>query len=270
MFELFRKSGLLMQEIFEGWKGVRIVNPADMAVIQKKLGIGGAANIYNFFCHCCPLTSENIVQPNTGAGICDRCGVKQDSRPSWKCFHVCISSEEQTKKYEAALDQLMESWTHDTEQVESHGKLKLGTENDKKSVDFVPNSVEESLDFVSLLQKEMRLRGKQANNKSLSQLQAELRECLQAEKNMNELVAQISESTTRAEAIERIMAFVPCIMHCENRVGLKILTMILIEGLSNYQGKKFDHLDSIDSLKAREDLYVKEIEKEMRSSIFGF
>ena len=45
--------------------------------------------------------------------------------------------------------------------------------------------------------------------------------------------------------------------------------MILIEGLSNYQGKKFDHLDSIDSLKAREDLYVKEIEKEMRSSILG-
>ena len=37
IFELFRKAGLPMQEIFEGWKGVRIVNPADMAVIQKKI-----------------------------------------------------------------------------------------------------------------------------------------------------------------------------------------------------------------------------------------
>ena len=69
------------------------------------------------------------------------------------------------------------------EQVKSHGNLKLGTENNNNSVDFVPNSVEESLDFVSLLQKEMRLCGKEANNKSLSQLQVELCECLQAEKD---------------------------------------------------------------------------------------
>ena len=269
MFELFRKAGMPMQDIFEGWKGVQIVNPADMAAIQKILGIGGAAKVYKFFCHCCPLTSANIVKPNSGAGICERCAEKQENRPSWQCFHVCISNEEQTKKYETALAELMDSWSHDMEQVRAHGKLKLGAENDKNSVDFVPNSIEESLDFVSLLRKEMRLRGKQANNKSLSQLQAELRECLQAEKNMDELVAQISESTTRAEAIERIMAFVPCIMHCENRVGLKILTMILIEGLSNYQGKKFDHLNNINSLKAREELYVKNIEKEMRSSILG-
>lgn len=126
------------------------------------------------------------------------------------------------------------------EQVHAHGKLKLNApENNKYSVDFVPNSLEESLDFAALLRHEMRLHGKRASSKSINQLQTELRECLQAEENMGNLLAQISQSATRAEAIERIMAFVLCIMHCKNCVRLKILTMILIEGLSNFQGKKF-------------------------------
>ena len=49
LFELFRQAGLPMQQIFLEWKGVRIANPADMAAIQKVLGIGGAAKVYNFF-----------------------------------------------------------------------------------------------------------------------------------------------------------------------------------------------------------------------------
>jgi len=28
---------------------------------------------------------------------------------------------------------------------------------------------------------------------------------------------------------------IPCILHCENRVGIKLLTMLLIEGFSNAQ-----------------------------------
>jgi hypothetical protein len=35
------------------------------------------------------------------------------------------------------------------------------------------------------------------------------------------------------EALFLVMQAVPCILHCENRVCLKILTMILVEGYSN-------------------------------------
>lgn len=35
----------------------------------------------------------------------------------------------------------------------------------------------------------------------------------------------------------------PCILHCENRVGIKLLTMLLIEGFSNVQqGLIFGHI----------------------------
>lgn len=49
LVELFRQASLPMQEIFSEWKGVWIANPADMTAIQKVLGIGGAAKVYNFF-----------------------------------------------------------------------------------------------------------------------------------------------------------------------------------------------------------------------------
>ena len=58
--------------------------------------------------------------------------------------------------------------------------------------------------------------------------------------------------------MKRIMTFVPCIMHCENRIGIKILTMLFIEGLSDYQGAKFPPLADVTSKCAREDMFVKE------------
>ena len=86
--------------------------------------------------------------------------------------------------------------------------------------------------------------------------------------SMNKLISRISQAKTREEAMERIMTFVPCIMHCENRVGIKILTMIFIEGLSNYQGAKFADLDDISNLK-REEIYINKVEKIVRGSILG-
>jgi hypothetical protein len=38
---------------------------------------------------------------------------------------------------------------------------------------------------------------------------------------------------------------VPCILHYENRVGIKLLTMVLLEGFSNaQQGLLFSHIHS--------------------------
>ena len=79
----------------------------------------------------------------------------------------------------------------------------------------------------------------------------------------------ICESLTREEAMARIIIFVPCIMHCENRVGIKLLTMLLIEGLSNFQGANFAHLASTRSQKEREQLFVESIEKEVSGNILG-
>ena len=99
--------------------------------------------------------------------------------------------------------------------------MKIGLENDRQSVNFVPTTVEEITDFTRILIKEMRLRSCSTLQKDVAQLQDELRDCLTAEANMEKLIGQICEGKTREEAMEHIMMFVPCIMHCETRVCIK-------------------------------------------------
>ncbi len=37
------------------------------------------------------------------------------------------------------------------------------------------------------------------------------------------------------QCIIALLHKIPCILHCENKVGIKILTMLLLEGFSNAQ-----------------------------------
>ena len=269
LFQIFIDASADNQKVFPEWKPINFSNPADMAAIQKVLGIGGAAKVWRFFCHCCSLTSQDIVTPNEGSDVCTECRHIKQTRHDWECYCQPFCSKEVTARYQAALDELLSTWNLDMEKVRNEGTLKLGLEHDNKSVNFVPSTVEESTNFTRLLIKEMRLRGRSTLRKDLAQLQAELHDCLIAEKKMSNLIGQITESKTREEAMKRIMTFVPCIMHCENRVGIKIMTMLFIEGLSNYQGAKFDDLNDVRSKVERENLYIEKVQKVVRGSILG-
>ena len=51
------------------------------------------------------------------------------------------------------------------------------------------------------------------------QMQQEIRECLTEE--MSLLIDHIECNNERRDAIVRIMAHIPCIMHIETRIGIK-------------------------------------------------
>ena len=68
---------------------------------------------------------------------------------------------------------------------------------------------------------------------------------------MDELVKQIGENDTRTAVMEKIMQYVPCVLHLENRVALKILTMLLIEGISNAAAGNITSCNE-DTIKQRE------------------
>ena len=62
-----------------------------------------------------------------------------------------------------------------------------------------------------------------------------------------------------------IMKYVPCVMHCENRIGLNIITMLLEEGLSYAQGDKEPNIFGSENgkrekIKNREDSYIKQVQ----------
>ena len=68
-----------------------------------------------------------------------------------------------------------------------------------------------------------------------------------------------------------IMAFIPCIMHMETRIGIKILTLALIEGLSSAQGGRLHPAKYAQcrTSKQREDKYISTIQDIMNKTIIG-
>ena len=70
LFDLFYEAGKEGYIVFPDWYPLNFANPANMAAIQKCLGIGGAAKIMIFFCHCCALTSNKIVSANVNTYYC--------------------------------------------------------------------------------------------------------------------------------------------------------------------------------------------------------
>ncbi len=68
---------------------------------------------------------------------------------------------------------------------------------------------------------------------TVEELRQHLKQSLQHENRLRTLLDQVNHTEGVGEALFLVMQAMPCILHCENRVCLKILTMILIEGYSN-------------------------------------
>ena len=86
-------------------------------------------------------------------------------------------------------------------------------------------------------------------------------QCLKIEEEMTELVEYIGSNEERKDAMVKIMAYIPCIMHCETRVCIKVLTLLLIEGLSSAQGGRLngeEYLNCTD--KEQEDIFLCKVE----------
>ena len=117
----------------------------------------------------------------------------------------------------------------------------------------------------------MHLRGRSVIRKGMSQMRQEIIECLTMEKEISLLIEQIKCNNKQKYAIIQIMAYIPCIMHMETRIGIKILTLLLIEGLSSVQGGRL-HLHiygECNTEKQREQKYIDDIESIVTKQILG-
>ena len=57
---------------------------------------------------------------------------------------------------------------------------------------------------------------------------------------------KLAHCTALEASVIALMHKIPCILHGENRVGIKLLTMVLMEGVSNaIERKIFGHINSI-------------------------
>ena len=68
---------------------------------------------------------------------------------------------------------------------------------------------------------------------NLETRRANLQEALQGEATIARLAKEIAHGEVKEGSYFLLMHTLPCVLHMENRNGLKLLTMVLIEGLSN-------------------------------------
>ena len=87
-------------------------------------------------------------------------------------------------------------------------------------------------DFSELITNELLLRG-QGPLGSWTVRRDKLRMLLRSEVKLRKLQDDLKHGDREEGALFCLIQAIPCILHLENRVGIKLFTMILIEGLSN-------------------------------------
>lgn len=76
-----------------------------------------------------------------------------------------------------------------------------------------------------------------------------LRKSLEKEHKLARLLHDIKNYKQLESALFLLMNTIPCVLHTENHVGLKVLTMILIEGVTGTSAASMFHQDKASTKK---------------------
>ena len=140
--------------------------------------------------------------------------------------------------------------------IHCFSKLKLFDNSDPQkmmsinSVDYEPETLQELDKYEVLLIKEVCLRDLH-DWETMDQLQASLKDRLVDEKRLADLLRCLEHCKAMDGALFLVEQALPCILHLENWTLIKIMTMLLIEGLSNAQGKLLPNSNQIRSMHMR-------------------
>ncbi|KAI2505453.1 hypothetical protein MHU86_8976 [Fragilaria crotonensis] len=138
--------------------------------------------------------------------------------------------------------------------------------NDNASIHFCPNSASQRHSFSRLLTNELILRGLDING-SLEIRREGLRVALKGEATIVRLSKEIAHGEVKEGAYFLLMQTLPCVLHMENRNGIKILSMLLVEGMSN--AKKRLIYNDVKAEGTRVTRFVTDMEDIINRSILG-
>jgi len=134
------------------------------------------------------------------------------------------------------------------------------------SIHYNPQSTTEKLDYSGHLNSELQVR-KLPISGNASTRRERLRKSLILEDRVRNLRLDLAHCTPKEGSLFLIYNAIPCILHMENRVGIKILTMLLVEGLSNVKDKRI--LEDVSSEGLRIQTFLKTIARVANVSVLG-
>jgi hypothetical protein len=271
-----------------GFQPLDIALNCDMSAMWKMLGVGGTAKIKEQPCHCCAIKSSDLlfVQEKNDCRWCCLLHEGDNERwRSWKCYHQGMVTENTLMELESkakdllaslksaipsGIDELREKTNIDTTE---DPRVPSGTSQmDKHSIHFNFKSLtvttKERNEYSGMLFRDLVLR-KLPITGTIEERQQRLRESLIREWTLCHLQASIKHANKRMETCALfLIEAVPCILHLENRVGIKIFTLLLTEGLGNAKkGSIFTSAGSSEN--TRVDEFFKVVQTYCNQTVWG-
>jgi hypothetical protein len=235
---------------------------------------GGAAKVHTLPCLGCATDSDYLATPN--ARPCTRWCMDHSTDPDWMCFLEQMATPERVETMQAEVTELVSTLEMALGEILGESRMtrsdiELDTpvkssRNDTTLIHFHPENTSQSHSFAHLLTNELILRGLDING-TLETRRGRSHLALKNEATIARLSKEISHGKVKASAYFLLMNTLPCVLHMENRNSIKVLTMLLIEGLSN--AKKKLVYTKVNAEGTRISRFVSDIENLINWSILG-
>jgi hypothetical protein len=183
-----------------------------------------------------------------------------------------MATPERIESLQVEVEELVSTLECTLEEIQANSKMTPfdveteSSKNDPTSIYFVPENHAQRQAFSCLVTDELILRGLDING-TLEEWWEMLQEAMKGESTIARLSKEISHGEVKEGAYFLLMQTLPCMLHMENCNGIKILTMVLIEGLSNAK-KKMLYQD-INAEGVRVSHFISDIQSIINKSVIG-
>lgn len=250
--ERLRLHGMEAEDGEPALKPFLVTHPQDMKSSQTVSNKGGNCKMKTYFCHLCNCSKHWLSAFKVGEERCNRCKNKERE----KCYHhaVCdtISTLKFVEELEVMYSEYLEKYKKKFNEVAKQSKLltdplQINKESDVHHIDFeVPhNNPAKKNEFSQFIAKECLIRKIPTHGRNVENWREALRECVFVEKKIQFLVT-VKEwhdsGRTEVPLMDIVELLIPCILHLENQVGEKLITMILRKGLNLFQGPATEYI----------------------------
>jgi hypothetical protein len=222
-------------------KPFTVTHPQDMKSTQTVCKRGGNCKMKHYFCHLCSCTKHCLASFRTNENRCERCL----KRNRTKCYHIEVCDSTRTEMLlhdlEYSVGEYYETYKKDFHLVQKETKLLTdptlaNREQDIHHIDFIipDNCLIKRREYTQFIGKECMLRKLNMHGKNVMEWREMLRVCVQLEQKIQFLLnvrQWHQEGVEKVPLVEFVELLIPCILHLENRIGEKIVTMIIRLGL---------------------------------------
>lgn len=229
-------------------KSFKMSFPGDMKLQWGALDNGGAAKVKENFCYICPCRSSSLHVPQDKTS-CMLCKLKATTNEE-KCYHYPFMADPRVRGELADELELLNSLVQDANDADiedEHHATQTGgarqrmyvrrpgqvmIEIDHLDIDFQPIRANDKAIWARHITDELASRCLPVTG-SLFDRQQRLRGHLVNEQRSRDIRNMLVDSQPKDRAMYLVLQAVVCILHLENRVGLKSIESILCSGISN-------------------------------------